>query len=434
MINRKYALVDCNNFYASCERVFRPELTGVPIVVLSNNDGCVIARSNEAKALGIEMAAPLFKIKEAILKHKIQVFSSNFSLYGDMSNRVMSILAEHTPNLDIYSIDEAFLNFTHLVGDCEERAANIRTQVKQYTGIPASIGVAATKTLAKAANKLAKKNASTDGVLDLTSLQPSVVDRLLETLDVGDLWGIGWSSTEKLHKLGILNAKQLKYSYLPWVRSTMGVTGERTVLELRGISCYHMNPAPAARKTILNSRTFGEMVTTYDGLAEAISTYTSKAAAKLRDQGNVAKLVTVFIRTNRFRNDLPAYQDSHTLALDYSTNYTPDLVEAALKALKKIYRQGFSYKRAGIIFSELSPHDATQLTFSEKPIDYKARSEQEHKQSALMNSIDVLTNRWGSRIINVATTGIRQVWAGKKKLRSQAYTTSWHELMKVRVG
>ena len=352
--NRVYALVDCNNFYASCERVFRPDLRGKPIVVLSNNDGNIIARSKEAKALGIAMGEPYFKAKPLLKKYNVQVFSSNYTLYGDMSRRVMDVLQQVEPDLEIYSIDEAFISLPG--GKCFNRIRRgryIRAVVQQYTGIPVSIGFASTKTLAKLANRIAKKESLHKGVFDLTDHDD--IDKLLATIKVEDIWGIGRQHTKKLNTQKIVTARDLKYADDGWIRKHLTVTGLRTVWELRGIPCVSLDKAPAPKKGIITSKSFGRPVTSIKELSEAVTTYISRAAEKLRSQHSIASSVSVFIATNRFKPEKPQYSNSLMLSLPGPTSSTPILIRQALRCLRKIYKPGYEYKKAGVMLTEIIP-------------------------------------------------------------------------------
>ncbi|MFN7612168.1 MAG: Y-family DNA polymerase [Alphaproteobacteria bacterium] len=414
-----FALVDCNNFYASCERVFQPKLLGKPVAVLSNNDGCVIARSNEVKALGIEIGAPYFKIKHLIQQHGIAIFSSNYTLYGDMSARVMDTLREFTSEVEVYSIDEAFCDlsgFTHY--NLDAYCHMLRCKVKQWTGIPVSIGVAKTKTLAKLANRIAKK---ADGVLVLDN--PDFIHAVLARVDVGDVWGIGGQSTKLLNRHGVKTA--FDFANLPdhWIRKNMSVVGLRTAHELRGIPCIPIEDAPKPKQSIIVSRSFGQPVTTLTGMLEAIISYTTRAGEELRDQGLVAKHIQVFLTTNRFNHDAP-YANAITLEFPIATSYTPELIEYATNGIKRIYRQGFRYKKCGVMMMGLTSRHTPQFDMFE--------TQNRDKQHSLMAALDTINARWGSNTLFYAGAGIKKPWAMKRDLKSPHYTTEWDDLLSVK--
>ncbi len=423
-MNKIFALVDCNNFYASCERLFRPELKEKPIVVLSNNDGCIVARSNEAKALGISMGAPYFKTKALIRRHNVRVFSSNYSLYGDLSHRVMSVLQEMEPEVEIYSIDEAFVslpaaNHQDLTG----YAKALKARVEQWVGIPVSIGIAPTKTLAKLANRFAKKNGQYGGVFDLTDHDG--IDALLSSVDVGDIWGIGRRSTEKLNRQGILNAFQLKNANDNWLGKHLTVTGLRTAIELRGTSCIPLDSAQPNKKAIISSRSFGQSTGSLAALKEAISTHVSIASKKLRDQNSAAKSMHVFIYTNRFKEDPPQYSGNMTLPLPQASSYTPTLIKHAMQGLERIYKPGYRYNKAGVMVTELVPRDRIQRNlFGQK----------NRENMPLMETVDRINKDWGRNTIRFAVEGLEKSWQMKQSHKSPAYTTSWAEIPEVKAA
>ncbi len=423
-MNKIFALVDCNNFYASCERLFRPELQGKPIVVLSNNDGCIVARSNEAKALGISMGAPYFKSKALIRRHNVRVFSSNYSLYGDLSHRVMSVLQDMEPEVEVYSIDEAFIslpagNHQDLTG----YAKALKAKVEQWVGIPVSIGIAPTKTLAKLANRFAKKNGAHGGVFDLTG--DDGLEALLSSVDVGDIWGIGRRSTEKLNRQGILNAFQLKNADDDWLRKHLTVTGLRTAMELRGTSCIPLESAQPDRKAIISSRSFGQPISSLAALKEAISTHMAIAAKKLRDQSSAAKSIHVFIHTNRFKEDAPQYSGTMTIPLPQASSYTPTMIKHAMQGLERIYKPGYLYNKAGVMVTELVPQDRIQRNLFG----------QENRESPpLMATVDRINQAWGKNTIRFAGEGLKKSWQMKQSHKSPAYTTSWAEIPVVKAS
>lgn len=351
-----FALVDCNNFYVSCERVFNPRLHKRPVVVLSNNDGCIIARSNEAKRLGITMGAPLFKAQDVIDDHKVEVFSSNYTLYGDMSHRVMQTLSEFTPEVEVYSIDEAFVN----VGGCGEKNLRglglaIKERVRRVTGIPVSVGIAETKTLAKLANRIAKCAEDAQGVLDF-AYSPGR-EELLERSPIGDVWGIGRKHAKLLNERGIKNALQFARADRRWVRRAMTVVGARIHAELNGVSCLPLEAAPRPRKSLTCSRSFGASVSTLDELKEAVALYMTRAGEKLRGERMAASVVTIFIQTSRFNSPEESYANSVTHELLYPTDSTEELLAVALRATKNLYRAGYRYKKAGVMLNAIKASD-----------------------------------------------------------------------------
>jgi DNA polymerase V len=353
-MKKVFALVDCNNFYVSCERLFRPELNGKPVVVLTNNDGCIVARSNEAKALGIPMGEPFFKVKQLIARYNVHVFSSNYALYGDLSHRVMDVLREMEPNVEVYSIDEAFISLpVSKVWDLVKYAAELRERVRKQVGIPVSIGIATTKTLAKVANRVAKKEAQLQGVFDLTS--ESEIDRILEKTEVNDVWGIGRSSTETLNNRSIYTALDLKRTDETWIRKQLTVVGARTVMELNGVSCISIENAPACPKSIITSRSFGHPVTDIDNLREAVISYVSRAGGKLRKQGVEADTLNIFITTGPFDKQ-SSYSNNQTITLHRPTSSTPELITAAMQCLKALYRPGYRYRKAGVMLTGIVKH------------------------------------------------------------------------------
>jgi DNA polymerase V len=413
-----FALVDCNNFYASCERVFNPMLEGKPIVVLSNNDGCVVARSNEAKALGIGMGVPEFQIRPLLRAHRVQVSSSNYTLYGDMSQRVMETLEQFCPDLEVYSIDEAFLS---LVGfgqrDLTEYGRQIRRTVKQWTGIPVSVGIAETKTLAKIANRIAKRTPDLGGVFDL--LACSDREAVLGRVAVEDGWGIGRNHARVLNQHGITTALQLREVDDQWIRKRMGIVGLRLVMELRGVSCLDLDQCPAPKQSLTCSRAFGKLIHTLAEMEEAISVYTSRVAEKLRRERLAATVLTVCLTTNEFKEG-PQYSNALTLKLPIVTDSTAELIKSALQGIRAIYRDGYRYKKAGVLLTGLVPVSQTQADL----FDYQDRG----KPKRLMSALDAVNDRWGAGILHYASSGLTREWKTHFHRRSPAYTTQWDEL------
>jgi DNA polymerase V len=422
--NHIFALIDCNNFYASCERIFNPALEKKPVVVLSNNDGCIISRSNEAKAIGIPMGAPLFEMQTVIKKHDVKVLSSNYALYGDMSQRVMTTLMEFSPDIEIYSIDEAFLSlngFEHK--DLTAYARVIRETVKQRTGIPVSIGIGSTKTLAKVANKTSKKNLALQNVFDLVNY-PSI-DHILEKMPVENVWGIGRSLSKMLNRNGIMNALQLKNLPDTWIKKNMTVVGHRLVWELRGISCLPLDMVVPPKKGIMCSRSFGKPVTKLEGLKEALSTYTTRAAEKLRLQDSLAGLIMVYVTTNPF-NDTPYYSNAVTYSLPFPSANTAVLIRHAHQILEKIYKEGYSYKKTGVFLSGIVPDDQVQR-------DLFAAEPDLVREKNLFRAVDSINYEFGSDTIQYASSGMVKPWRMKQAYRSPRFTTRWGEILTVKI-
>ncbi len=421
-MKKLFALVDCNNFYASCERLFRPGLNGKPVVVLSNNDGCIVARSNEAKALGIPMGEPLYKAQHLIAKHKVHVFSSNYALYGDLSHRVMETLHQMEPEVEVYSIDEAFIALpVTKEWDRVKYAGELRERIRKNVGIPVSIGLAATKTLAKIANSVAKKQTQFNGVFDL--VDRSQIDHVLEKIEVNDVWGIGRRSTEKLHSHGIYTALDLKRADETRIRKLLTVVGARTVMELNGISCISLENAPACPKSIITSRSFGHPVTDIDNLREAVITFVSIAGEKLRKQGVEAGALNLFITTGPF-DEQAQYSNNQTIVLPQPSSSTPELIAAALQGLKSLYRPGYRYRKAGVMLTEILKQDRYK---QQDLFSFSQPTTSEDKR--LMTALDRINGKWGRQTIQYGmTTAENKPWMMQQTRKSPAYTTSWHEL------
>lgn len=409
--------MDCNNFYASCERVFNPALNGKPVVVLSNNDGCVIARSNEAKELGIKMGVPAYQIKDLVSRSGVVVFSSNYTLYGDMSGRVMSILAGLAPELEVYSIDEAFINLDG-IQDIQSLGTKMVNQVTRGTGIPVSLGIASTKTLAKVANKFAKKYPAYNRLCIIDTEEKRI--KALQLTDIGDVWGIGRRQAAKLKKKGVKTAYDFTQLSGSWVRKNMTVVGERTWKELNGISCIDMDSTPPAKKQICTSRSFGKMLTDIDTIAEAISTHASTCAKKLRKQKSYAASLMVFIHTNNFREDLPQYWKNTVVHFPAPTNNTQEIVHYALAGLKTIFMQGYQYKKAGVIITEIT--EDVQLGLFD--------SVDREKHNKLMQIVDKINGEHGERI-KLAVQGNGREWKLKQEQLSRHYTTNINQIINI---
>tara|TARA_R110002124_G_scaffold45163_1_gene136969 strand:+ start:26267 stop:27520 length:1254 start_codon:yes stop_codon:yes gene_type:complete len=413
-VTRVFALADANNFYASCERVFQPELRGKPTVVLSNNDGCVIARSPEAKALGIAMGAPFFKLREQPGCRDVRVRSANFTLYGDMSRRFMDIIAANVPDLEIYSIDECFIDYTGTY-QAADHARTLRAMILQWTGLHVSIGLGATKTLAKVANRRAKT--APDGVFDL--MAPNTRENVLRETDVGDVWGIGrqWSNRLRLH--GIESAFDLAQVDRQWARDVMGVTGLRTVDELNGLSAVDLEHAVPDKQTLCVSRSFGTTVRDRAGLASRLHHFAARAAEKLRQGGLVAGAVNVYVRGNPFRPDLPQYTNSITIGLIPSTSDTGDIVRATLRGLDRIYRPGIPYKKAGVLLLDLCNCRQVSADLFSTPDPRRAR---------LMKAMDALNARHGAGTLCYGEIPQSRTWYMRQQHRSRRFTTHWAEV------
>ncbi|MGI8547191.1 MAG: Y-family DNA polymerase [Gemmatimonadaceae bacterium] len=420
--HKALALVDCNCSYVSAERCFEPSVATRPTVVLSNNDGCVIARSSEAKALGIQMGAPFFKIKDLVRRERVVVYSSNYALYGDMSHRVVTTLSQFSPDVEVYSIDEAFLDLTGFVGrDLTTYARDIKRTVQQWTGIPVGIGIAETKTLAKIANRLAKKSAKAGGVLNLVA-SPWRTEALART-EVGDVWGIGRRYAVVLNSSGIKTALDLSQVDDRWVRKKLGVVGLRTVMELRGISCIPLELAPPARQSCCCSRSFADTVTSVADLREAVASHVATAAEKIRRTGLAAGSLTVFVSTNRFAPTDPQYSNSVTLVADVASNNGLSLGRLARRAVDMIYRDGYAYKKAGVLLLDLQPTGAVIGSLFHKP---------DPKGASVMSAVDAINARYGRSTICLAAEGLAQPWQMRRTRLSKRFTTRLDELMVVR--
>jgi DNA polymerase V len=417
---KKIALIDCNSFYVSCERLFNPKIRKKPVVVLSNNDGCIVSRSNEAKALGIKMGEPYFKAKDIIIKNDVQVFSSNYSLYGDLSRRVMRTLKRFNSDIEVYSIDEAFMDLTNF-SDSEvlDVGQEIRETVLQWTGIPTSIGIAKTKTLSKVANHIAKKKQS--GVTSFIGIDN--IDPLLERVDINDVWGVGRQLTKFYHKNGIYNAKQLKNKSNTWIKKNSNVLGSRTAMELRGISCIDLEKTKSKRKSCVVSRSFGQRIEKYQELKEAVAGYCLNACEKIRSETLVAKSITVFIRTSPFQSRFGYYSNSKTIDFPIGTNDSIEIVKTALTALESIFKNGYRYQKAGVLLSGLSEATNNKNLFS---------SEKDEKINSLMKSIDNTNYRYGRSTLSLASAGVQKRWNAKRQHYSKIDTSDFYYLPTIR--
>ncbi|MEL0318977.1 MAG: Y-family DNA polymerase, partial [Flavobacteriaceae bacterium] len=401
-----FALVDCNNFYASCERVFQPQLEGKPVVILSNNDGCVIARSNEAKALGIPMGAPAFQYRSFFKQKGVQVFSSNYPLYGDMSSRVMSLLGQYSPNLEIYSIDEAFLHFKGFdLFDLEAEGRRMRKQVRRWTGIPVSVGMGPSKALAKIANKIAKKyDSTTKGVYCIDTEDKRV--KALKWTAIGDIWGIGRQHCKRLEALGVKNAWQ--FTLLPddWVKKHMSILGLRLKKDLQGLPSIQLEEVPSPKKGIATTRSFEGTLTAFSDLEERVSTFTNSCAEKMRKQGSSCTALLVFLRSDPHKKGAIPYRNSCVLTLPYSTNSSITLSKYAVLGLHKIFKEGVHYKKAGVMIMGLSPTATRQLPLF---------GGEEVKHLAVMQAVDHIHKRFGPHQIKLANQDLQRTWKMKQE-------------------
>lgn len=421
-----YALVDGNNFYVSCERVFRPSLNGRPVIVLSNNDGCAIARSNEAKALGVAMGAPWFKIKHLEDEAGLVALSANFALYGDMSDRMMSLAAGLGPAQEIYSIDESFIDLTGVRGDLVERSHKIRDRILQWVGIPCCVGIGATKTLAKLANHIGKTAERKPGiyperlaqVCNLSAMTPQELKETFTATEVGEIWGIGRRISKQLKDSGIHTVQDLIQLDLATIRTGWSVVLERTVRELQGTPCIDLDHTPAAKKEIACTRSFGRAVTSIGPLKEAVTEFASRASEKLRKQHSLASQVLVFIRTSPFRPDAQ-YSRSMIVPMRRPTADTALIVQGALNGLEAIYRDGFKYAKAGVMVLDLQSDSVQQ---QELDLEDDIGSD----KTRLMSALDIINHRYGKGTMKIASAGLdgnRRVWSMKQERRTPGYTT-----------
>ncbi len=417
---KKIALIDCNSFYVSCERLFNPKIRKKPVVVLSNNDGCIISRSTEAKALGIKMGEPYFKAKDIIIKNKVEVFSSNYSLYGDLSRRVMRTLKRFNSAIEVYSIDEAFLDLSNFPdNEVEKVGKEIRETVLKWTGIPTSIGIAKTKTLSKVANHIAKKKKS--GVTSLIGIEN--IDPILEKVEINDVWGVGRQLTKFYHKNGIYNAKQLKNKSNTWIKKNSNVLGSRTAMELRGVPCIDIETTQSKRKSCVVSRSFGQRIEKYQELKEAVANYCLNASEKIRSESLIAKSITVFVRTSPFQSRFGYYSNSKTIDFAISTNNSIEIVKTALIALDSIFKNGYRYQKAGVMLTGLSNEDGSKNLFS---------SERDEKIKGLMRSIDNTNYRYGRSTLSLASAGVQRRWNMRREHSSKIDTADFYLLPTIR--
>jgi len=417
---KKLALIDCNSFYVSCERLFNPRIRKKPVVVLSNNDGCIISRSNEAKALGIKMGEPYFKAKDTIVKNKVEVFSSNYSLYGDLSRRVMRTLKRFNEEIEVYSIDEAFLDLSNFPdNEVEKVGKEIRETVLQWTGIPTSIGIAKTKTLSKIANHIAKKKQS--GVTSLIGIEN--LDPILEKIEINDVWGVGRQLTKFYQKNGIYNAKQLKNKSNTWIKKTSNVLSSRTAMELRGIPCISLETTQTKRKSCVVSRSFGKRIEKFQELKEAVANYCLNASEKIRSESLVAKAITVFVRTSPFQRNFGYYSNAKTIDFPIATNNSIETVKTSVSILEQIFKNGYQYQKAGVMLTGLRNDDGKKNLFS---------SEKDEKINSLMKSIDNTNYRYGRSTLSLASAGVQKKWNMRRQYSSKIDTADFYCLPKIK--
>jgi len=422
---RQIALIDVNNFYVSCERVFNPKLKHKPVVVLSNNDGCAVARSNEVKALGIGMGAPWFKFQDLAKQHGIVAMSSNYALYADMSNRVMSILRDFSPQQEVYSIDESFLDLTSFNSkDLIHYGQQMRQRILQWTGLPVCVGIGSTKTLSKLANHCAKKRKEFNSVCNFNTMPAIDLDHLLNQIEVGEIWGVGRKLAPKLQALGLNTVLDLKRASPERLRQQFSVVMEKTIRELNGTVCIEMEDIAPAKQQILSSRSFGYPVTDYESLAQSVTLYMSSAAGRCRKQMSFAGAVQVFITTSPFKPDAPFYSNAMTIALPSPTQDTRMLVNAALWGLKQIYRPNYQYVKAGVMLSELVPMEGVQT-------DLFSQVAASPKSNALMTAMDSINKKMGKEAIKLASEGFARPWKMKQGNKSPSYTSHWEEILRV---
>ena len=416
----KIALIDCNSFYVSCERLFNPKIMNKPVVVLSNNDGCVISRSTEAKKIGIKMGEPYFKVKELVKKNNVNIFSSNYALYGDLSRRVMKTLKSFSDKIEIYSIDEAFIDLSHIQEkEIESYGKEIRERILRWTGIPTSVGISNTKTLSKVANHIAKKDKS--GVIYLKEN----MDEYLKNFYISDIWGVGKQLSKLYIKNGIDTAYKLKNISNSWVKKSTNVSGAKTVMELRGIPCINLETHETKRKSCCVSRSFGKKVESLEKLEESVTTHCLNAAEKIRHDNQITRSITVHIRTSPFDKNRKYYSNSITIDLPVATSDSLELVKAAINGLKRIYRYGYFYQKSGITFSKLTESSENEFNLL-API-------MENKSQTLMKAIDFTNAKYGRNAISIAKAGINSSWKMKREHFSKIDTASFDSLPKISV-
>jgi DNA polymerase V len=420
-MKRAIALIDVNNFYASCERVFNPKLEGKPLVVLSNNDGCAIARSAKAKELGIKMGEPWFKLRESAKQYGIIAVSSNYALYADMSNRVMSIIGQYAPSQEVYSIDESFLDLTGIPQDHVQLASKMRAQIKQWTGLPVCVGIGQSKTLAKLANHVAKKRPEYNGVCNLNNLNENALNELMSSIDVSEVWGIGRRLSVRLKALNINTVLDLKRVNPDYLRQQFNVVVEKTNRELNGVTCLELEEIAPNKKEIMSSRSFGHKVRDLQSLQEAVTLYVSTSAEKLRKQQSFAGAIRVFICTSP-HGDSSKYANSMTIALPAPTDDTVQLTATALWILKKIYKRGYDYQKAGVMLTDICSKMEQQTDL----FGYQSATKNSDK---LMSTLDAINAKMGKSTVRLASQGFNAPWKMRQDNKSPHYTTNWNDLV-----
>ena len=420
-MQRAIALVDCNNFYVSCERVFQPKLEGKPVVVLSNNDGCVVSRSQEAKDLGLKMAAPWYQMKGLAKQHGIVALSSNYNLYADFSNRVMSLLAHFSPSQEVYSIDESFLELTGIQIDHTAYGQQIRETIRQFVGIPVCVGIASSKTLAKLANHVSKNNSRFGSVCDFNSMNATELDTLLASVQVGEVWGVGRNTAPKLQEIGINTVLDLKRTPVKQLRAKFSIVFERIVEELNGVACLELDDVAPAKQQITCSRSFGTLTSSLPDMEQALIAYTTRATEKLRQQHSMAGGIHIYVRTNPHKECDPQYQQSILMPLVEPSDDTRLFCHAALHGLRQIYRSGYAYQKVGVTLTQIIPAADRPNTLFD---DVATRQ----KSHALMMTLDRINNRMGSGTLKLLGEGTYQSWVMRRENRSKRYTTEWGEL------
>ena len=414
---KSIAIIDVNNFYVSCERVFNPKLENKPVVVLSNNDGCAISRSNEAKALGIKMGTPWFKFKEFAKQGNVTALSSNYTLYLDMSHRVMTLLSKFSPNQEVYSIDESFLDLTSFKSkDLIQYSQQIKTKIKQWTGLPVSIGIGSTKTLSKLANHIAKKNSSFKGVCNLNVMDQDTLETWMSHIQVNEVWGVGRSLALKLNQLGIISVLDLKLADPDYIRQQFSIVLEKTVRELNSVICMELKDIAEPNKEIMVSRSFGRRVKDKQELIEAVTAYTSRAAERMRKQESVATSLYIYIRTSP-HDDKKQYANGINIPLFQPTDDSMALTNAALLGLDYIYREGFDYQKAGVTLCNLTSKDKMQGNLFNDTIAHSR-----------MKIMDTINQRWKGKL-KLGSEGVTKEWEMKAQFKSRNYTTDWDQLM-----
>jgi DNA polymerase V len=417
-MKQQLALIDCNNFYVSCERLFRPDIRTTPVVVLSNNDGCVVSRSNEAKAIGIRMGQPWFECTALAEKHGVLALSSNYALYADLSNRVMSILSTYSPRHEVYSIDECFVDLTG-TPKLKDVSYQMRDHVTKWTGIPVCVGIGPTKTLAKLANFVAKRHPRSKGIFNYNDLTEAQQTKLLSQITVDEVWGVGRKLTKRLGEHGIQTVQDLRLAHTHTLRAEFGVVIEKTQRELQGITCIDLQEVVPNKQQIISSRSFGSMVQDVDVLKDAMSTFVANACAKLRAQDSHASVIQVFLHTNRFRKDLPQYMPSLAIPLPMPTNDSLAVNKWACHLIDLMFKPEYQYKKAGVVLSEIAPTSHIQGDLLALETETNSR---------LMSAIDQLNIRFGRGAVKISTQGAHKGWQMKQQRKSPCYTTDWSEL------